>query len=75
MYGQRKRGRLPVDAFERDGLSAPPDAESWMVIEDARRRLHVRALGGVRNEYLAQRQNHTPSHEPIHRAHGRDRDQ
>jgi hypothetical protein len=76
MYGQRKRGRLLVEAFERDGLPAPPDAESWMVSEDAPgRRLHVRARGRVRDEHLAQRQNPAASHEQIHRAHRRAGDQ
>jgi hypothetical protein len=75
MYGQRKRGRLLVEAFERDGLPAPPDAESWMVSEDAPGRLRARALGRVRDEHLAQRQNPAASHEQIHRALGRAGDQ
>jgi len=75
MYGQRKRGRLLVEAFERDRLPAPPDAESWMVSEDAPGRLHVSALGRVRDEHLAQRQSPAASHEQAHRAHGRAGDQ
>jgi len=34
-YLQRKRGRLLADLFERDILPAIPDAELWLVSEDA----------------------------------------
>jgi hypothetical protein len=56
-------------------LTAPPDAESWLVSDDAPGRLHVRALNRVCDEPLAQRQNPAASHEQIHRAHGRAGDQ
>ena len=34
-YGQRKRGRLLADLFEREMLPLVPDAELWLVAEDA----------------------------------------
>ena len=34
-YGNRKRGRLVMEAFQRDILPALPDAQLWMVCEDA----------------------------------------
>lgn len=75
MYGQRKRGRLLVETFERDRLPASPDAESWIAGDDASGRLHVRARSRVRDEHLAPRENPAASHEPLDRAHGHPGDQ
>jgi len=52
-YLRRKRGKLLADAFERDVLAAVPDAELWMVCEDAPPRPGVRVLGRVSDAELA----------------------
>lgn len=52
-YLRRKRGKLLVDAFEREVLAALPDAELWMVCEDAPLRPGVKVLGRVSDAELA----------------------
>lgn len=72
-HGQRKRGRLQVDTFERDRPPAPPDAQSWVVSDDARGRLHVRALRRIRDDQVVECQN--AGHEPLRRKRWRPGDQ
>jgi phosphatidylinositol alpha-mannosyltransferase len=52
-YLRRKRGRLLADVFERDVLPAFPEAELWMVAEDAPHRPSVTVLGRVTDDDLA----------------------
>ena len=53
-YGWRKRGALLADAFERDVLAVLPDAQLWMVCEDAPPRPGIKMLGRVSDEELAE---------------------
>jgi phosphatidyl-myo-inositol alpha-mannosyltransferase len=52
-YLQRKRGKLLADVFEREVLPALPDAELWMVCEDAPERPSIKVLGRVSDDELA----------------------
>lgn len=52
-YLRRKRGKLLVDAFERDVLPTLANAKLWMVCEDASPRPGVEVLGRVSDEELA----------------------
>jgi phosphatidylinositol alpha-mannosyltransferase len=52
-YLRRKRGKLLADVFEREVRPAFPDAELWMVAEDAPPRPGVRVLGRVTDDGLA----------------------
>jgi glycosyltransferase involved in cell wall biosynthesis len=52
-YRRRKRGSLLMDAFQRDVLPVLPDAELWMVCEDAPDRPGVKVLGRVSDADLA----------------------
>jgi phosphatidylinositol alpha-mannosyltransferase len=51
-YGRRKRGKLVVDAFERDVRPVLPTCELWMVCEDAQPRPGVKVMGRVSNDEL-----------------------
>ena len=53
-YLRRKRGKLLADAFEREVLPALPDAELWMVCEDAPPRPGIKVLGRVSDDELAE---------------------
>ena len=53
-YLNRKRGKLLVEVFEREVLPACPDAELWMVCEDAPARARVKVLGRVSDTDLAE---------------------
>lgn len=53
-YLRRKRGKLLADAFEREVFAAVPDAELWMVCEDAPPRPGVKVLGRVSDDELAE---------------------
>src|SRR5205807_294064 len=46
-YHRRKRGKLLADVFERQVLRAIPEAELWMVCNDAPSRPNVKVLGRV----------------------------
>ena len=52
-YHRRKRGRLLAEAFASTVLPAIPDAELWMVCEDAPERPNVTVLGRVSDTELA----------------------
>lgn len=52
-YENRKRGRLLADVFEREVLPVLPDAELWMVCEDAPPLPHIKVLGRVSDSELA----------------------
>jgi phosphatidyl-myo-inositol alpha-mannosyltransferase len=52
-YLRRKRGKLLADVFERTVLRALPDAELWMVADDAPERPGVKVLGRVSDDELA----------------------
>ena len=52
-YHRRKRGKLLVDAFEREILPALPESELWMVCDDAPPRPGVKVLGRVADDELA----------------------
>lgn len=52
-YHARKRGQLLADIFEREVLPAVPDAELWMVCEDAPQRPSVSVLGRISDDELA----------------------
>jgi glycosyltransferase involved in cell wall biosynthesis len=52
-YEQRKRGRFLADTFESEVLPSVPDAELWMVADDAPKRRGVSVLGRVSEEALA----------------------
>ena len=52
-YGLRKRGKLLTEVFEREVLPRFPEAELWMVSEDALARPAVKALGRVSDTELA----------------------
>jgi phosphatidylinositol alpha-mannosyltransferase len=54
-YEQRKRGRLLMEAFQRDVLPAFPDARLWMVCSDAPSAPGVEVLGRLDAEELASR--------------------
>ena len=53
-YLNRKRGKLLVEVFERDVLPRHPDAELWMVAEDAPSGVGVRVLGRVSEAELVE---------------------
>jgi len=53
-YGNRKRGKLLCEVFERDVLPRRPDAELWMVAEDAPPRPGVIVLGRVSESELVE---------------------
>jgi glycosyltransferase involved in cell wall biosynthesis len=53
-YGMRKRGRLLAEAFASTVRPAVPDAELWMVCQDAPEAESVRVLGRVSDAELAQ---------------------
>jgi glycosyltransferase involved in cell wall biosynthesis len=53
-YGQRKRGRLLAEAFAATILPAVPDAELWMVCQDAPAAPNVRVFGRVSDAELAE---------------------
>lgn len=53
-YGQRKRGRLLMEAFEREVRPRVPDAQLWMVAEDAPAAPGVQVLGRVSDERLVE---------------------
>lgn len=53
-YGFRKRGKLLADAFEHEVLPAFPEAELWMVCNDAPERVRVKVLGRVSDDELAE---------------------
>jgi glycosyltransferase involved in cell wall biosynthesis len=53
-YLRRKRGKLLAEVFEREVLPALPDAELWMVCEDAPPRPGVKVLGRVSDDELAE---------------------
>jgi glycosyltransferase involved in cell wall biosynthesis len=53
-YHRRKRGKLLADSFEREVLPAVPDAELWMVCDDAPARPGIKVLGRVSNDELAE---------------------
>ena len=52
-YRRRKRGKLLAEVFVREVLSALPDAELWMVSEDAPEGPGVKVLGRVSDSELA----------------------
>jgi phosphatidylinositol alpha-mannosyltransferase len=52
-YLKRKRGKLLLEVFERDVLPQLPDAELWMVAEDAPTRPGVIVHGRVSDSVLA----------------------
>jgi len=52
-YHRRKRGKLLVEVFEREVLRVLPNAELWMVCEDAPQRPGVKVLGRVSDGELA----------------------
>ena len=54
-YGQRKRGRLLMEVFEREVRPAVPDAQLWMVCSDAPDRPGVEVLGRLTDDELAER--------------------
>jgi len=54
-YGQRKRGRLLMEVFEREVRPAVPDAQLWMVCSDAPDQPGVEVLGRLSDEQLADR--------------------
>lgn len=53
-YLRRKRGKLLADVFEREVLPFLPDAELWMVCDDAPPRSGIRVLGRVSDKELAE---------------------
>jgi phosphatidylinositol alpha-mannosyltransferase len=53
-YKRRKRGKLLADVFERHVLPRFPDAELWMVTEDAPTRPGVIVFGRVTDAELAE---------------------
>jgi phosphatidyl-myo-inositol alpha-mannosyltransferase len=53
-YRRRKRGKLLADAFEHIVLPEVPDAELWMVCDDAPPRRGLKVLGRVSAERLPQ---------------------
>lgn len=54
-YGQRKRGKLLMDVFEREIRPSIPDAKLWMVCSDAPEAPGVEVLGKLSDEELADR--------------------
>jgi phosphatidyl-myo-inositol alpha-mannosyltransferase len=52
-YGRRKRGKLLVDVFEREVIPRLPNAELWLVAEDAPPRRGVTVFGRIPDEELA----------------------
>lgn len=52
-YGRRKRGKLLADVFEREVVPRLPNAELWMVAEDAPPRRGVTVLGRIPDDELA----------------------
>jgi glycosyltransferase involved in cell wall biosynthesis len=53
-YLQRKRGKFLADIFETQVLKAIPDAELWMVCEDAPPRPGIKVFGRVSDAELAE---------------------
>lgn len=53
-YGWRKRGKLLADVFEHEVRPALPEAELWMVCQDAPERPGMTVLGRVSDEELAE---------------------
>ena len=53
-YGNRKRGRLLADVFEREVLEAIPDAQLWMVCQDAPLRRGVTRFGRIDDTELSE---------------------
>lgn len=53
-YLHRKRGKLLTEVFQREVLPVVPDAELWMVCEDAPALPGVKVLGRVSDEELAE---------------------
>ena len=51
-YYHRKRGKLLLEAFERDVVARFPHAELWMVSSDAPPRRNVKVLGRVTTRSL-----------------------
>lgn len=54
-YGQRKRGRLLMEVFEREIRPAIPSAKLWMVCSDAPDAPNVEVLGRLSDDELADR--------------------
>lgn len=54
-YGQRKRGKLLMDVFEREIRPAIPNARLWMVCSDAPEAPGVEVLGRLSDGELAER--------------------
>lgn len=52
-YGHRKRGRFLMQVFREEVLPNVPDAELWMVAEDAPAERSVTVLGRVSDDELA----------------------
>ena len=52
-YGRRKRGKLLADVFEREVVPRLPNAELWMVAEDAPPRRGVTVFGRIPDDELA----------------------
>lgn len=54
-YQNRKRGKLLMEAFQRDILPKVPEAQLWMVCSDAPAAPHVETLGRLSTPELAAR--------------------
>jgi glycosyltransferase involved in cell wall biosynthesis len=52
-YGRRKRGKLLADVFEREVIETVPNAELWMVAEDAPPRRGITVFGRISDDELA----------------------
>jgi glycosyltransferase involved in cell wall biosynthesis len=54
-YGQRKRGHILAEAFQREILPRHPNAQLWMVCSDAPNQPGVSVLGRLSDDELADR--------------------